>query len=629
MDLFGAATKGVDPQTGSYLSKEQRIAMFRASQGRGGSGGGASNGGVGGGTRVSPQSSIVVVNKLNKISQTLQNNFTSATQNVAEQVAQNRRDIEKLYTIVSNRQEQNLKREQQETKQARLAAGRRRLQLREKLIEGIAGVTAAAASASKAVADAVATPVMGFLQKLVTALGYLAAAWFIRNLPTIMSTLETMFNDFNNVKRDLVKQLFNQRGWSAGVEAFIRTALRGAKNIARQVWRFARWIGGNMIRLVHKIYRSVSSVLGRAFNFIFSKIGNLWNEFLKKAGNLVPAPIRNAWNAAKNSPIGRAVGGGLRVAKNIGKTVLSAGDSLLKGNYKEAGSKIFSGFKSGTEGLRNAAMKMFGKPIENYAQSQGVPKLNPAQRAGGLTKIFQPILNALGISTAAAGKVLKNFAKLPVVGILVDIALNKAGGLSWVDSIINGIATGIAGAVGWKAGGAVGASIGTAIMPGPGTAVGGILGAIAGSILAANLAEAGVNAVREGAGMEPVVRPETSQETLNQLSTMIPGGDFLRDAGGSMRSTGKTNLDGAPIVEADLSAGRFANIPSTPEGMFTPDAGSSVSFDMIELPPTTTRVAPEQTDPGGEAESVPALSASDNEMNPYRSLALRQYQIAY
>lgn len=628
MDLFGAATKGVDPQTGSYLSKEQRIAMFRASRGQGGSGGGASNGGVGGGARVSPQSSIVVVNKLNKISQSLQNNFTSATQNVAEQVAQNRRDIEQLYKIVANRQEQNLKREQEATKQARLAAGRRRLQLREKLIEGIAGVTAAAASASKAVADAVGAPVMGFLQKLVTALGYLAAAWFIKNLPTIMTTLESMFNDFDGVKKELARQLLNQRGWASGVDDILRKIFRGVRAIARRTWRFARWIGSRMIRLVHKIYRGVSSVLGRAFNFIFRKIGNLWDEFMKRAGRLIPAPIRNAWKAVKESPVGRLVGKGARAIGNVGRTLFSAGHSLLKGNYKEAGSKIFSGFQQGTRGLRNAALNVFGKPIEKYAQSQNVPKLNPAQRAGGLTKIFQPILNALGISTAVASKFLKQFARLPVFGILVDVALNKAGGLSWVDSIINGIATGIAGAVGWKAGGALGATVGSAILPGPGTAVGGLLGAVAGSMIAANLSEAAVNAAREAAGMAPVVRPEVSQETLNQLSTMIPGTEFLRDSGSSMRSSGKTNLDGAPIIEGSLT-GRFTDIPSTPEGMFTPEAGSTVNFDMIELPPTTTRVTPEQKDEGGEVESVPALSASDNEMNPYRSLALRQYQIAY
>ena len=38
MNLFGAATSGVDPQTGSYLSKEQRVAMFQASRGQGGGG---------------------------------------------------------------------------------------------------------------------------------------------------------------------------------------------------------------------------------------------------------------------------------------------------------------------------------------------------------------------------------------------------------------------------------------------------------------------------------------------------------------------------------------------------------------------------------------------------------------
>ena len=59
MSLFGAATMGVDPKTGSYLSKEQRIAMFQASRGQGG--GGSASGGKGPKAQVSPQSAIVVV----------------------------------------------------------------------------------------------------------------------------------------------------------------------------------------------------------------------------------------------------------------------------------------------------------------------------------------------------------------------------------------------------------------------------------------------------------------------------------------------------------------------------------------------------------------------------------------
>lgn len=624
MSLFGAATSGVDPQTGSYLSKEQRVAMFRASRGQGGAGGG-----VGNNNRVSPQSSIVVVNKLNKISQTLENNFTSATQNVAEQVAQNRRDIENLYKIIATRQEQTLKREQSETKEARLAAGRRKSQLREKLIEGIAGATAAAAAASTKIAKAVSSPVMGFLQRLASALGYLAAAWFIRNLPTILDKLEGMFADFDGVKRELARQLLNQRGWAAGVDMFIRRAFRGVRNLARTVLRFTRWVGGRFIRLINKVYGTIADVLNRTFSFIFRKIGNLWKSFLDRAKKLIPKPLRNAWNAAKNSGAGKFIGNAARGTGKVIKGALSIGDSLLRGNYKEAGSKAFKGFSKGMRGMKNAAMGVFGKPIEKFAESKGIEKLTNVQRSAGLKKIFDPIIKALGVPFNVASKILKNVARLPVVGILVDVALNKAGGLGWVDSIINGLATGIAGAVGWQAGGMAGATVGTAIMPGPGTAIGGILGAIGGSMLAANLAENGVNAIRTATGNEAVVRPETSQETLNQLSTMIPGADFLRDSGSTVRDAGGGNAGGAPLPSLNLS-GRFDNIPSTPDGMFTPGEGSSFSFDMIEMPPTTTKI-PKQGGGDNEqpVEGPPALAASDSEMNVYKAMALQQYQIAY
>ena len=61
MSLFTSATSGVDPQTGSYLSKEQRVAMFQSSRGRGGSGSAAPESGRG---RVAPQNAIVVANKM-------------------------------------------------------------------------------------------------------------------------------------------------------------------------------------------------------------------------------------------------------------------------------------------------------------------------------------------------------------------------------------------------------------------------------------------------------------------------------------------------------------------------------------------------------------------------------------
>ena len=72
MSLFGAATSGVDPQSGSYLSKEQRVAMFRASQGRGGDGGATNSGS--GRKPIEAKSAIVVVSKMTGLVQNLQSN---------------------------------------------------------------------------------------------------------------------------------------------------------------------------------------------------------------------------------------------------------------------------------------------------------------------------------------------------------------------------------------------------------------------------------------------------------------------------------------------------------------------------------------------------------------------------
>ena len=78
MSLFGAASSGVDPKTGSYLNKQQRIAMFRASQGNGGAGAGGDEVG-GGGRRVSnPKTAIVVANKMTAVVQKLQTSYQAS-----------------------------------------------------------------------------------------------------------------------------------------------------------------------------------------------------------------------------------------------------------------------------------------------------------------------------------------------------------------------------------------------------------------------------------------------------------------------------------------------------------------------------------------------------------------------
>lgn len=629
MDLFGAATKGVDPQTGSYLSKEQRIAMFRASRGQGGSGGGVPTGGGGGGPRVAPQNSIVVVNKLNQLSKALSTNFATgaATDNIADQVAKNTKDIASLYKLIEAKQAEDLKDQKDKSKKLRLDAGRRAARMREGLIEGISGAAAAAANTAKSIGDSVSKPVVGFLERIVKALTYLGAAWFIRNLPTITAKIEGMFDDLEGTKESLAKFLLNQRGWAAGVETFLKSVYKGLKGIGGTIKRITTWIGSKLIGLVQKIFSKVSSVISRAFDYIINKTSKLWNVFTERFKNLLSEPVRKALSALKKNPVTQALSGAAKntfnFAGNVFNKLKSFGGTVSK-NVKSVGNKVFTGFKAGAEGLKNAATNVFGKPIKAFAEKSGVKRLSDAARSAGLKKIFSPIIKALGIPFNIASKILKNAARIPVVGVLVDVALNKAGGMDWVNSIINGLATGISGAVGWKAGGVAGAAVGSAIFPGPGTAIGGILGAIGGSMLAANLAEGGVNAIRKGLGGEEVERPQVTQSTLNVVGS-IPGAEFLKDSSGTMPSADFVDV---PKISANLT-GRFEDISSTPIGMYMPEGSSTVNYDFIEMPPITKKLSLNKQSAGPDkVEGPPALSSTDDQMSPYRALALQQYQLA-
>ena len=89
MNLFRAATTGIDPQTGSYLSKKQRVAMFRESIGSNGRDGGAdSSSGF-----IQPQSGIVVKNKMAEVVEKLQVSTFQAIENVDAKVDANKKDI--------------------------------------------------------------------------------------------------------------------------------------------------------------------------------------------------------------------------------------------------------------------------------------------------------------------------------------------------------------------------------------------------------------------------------------------------------------------------------------------------------------------------------------------------------
>ena len=71
--------------------------MFRASQGRGGEGGGSRSGGNKK-APIDPQSSIVVVNKMSGIVQTLQTNFQQTSEGINNQVEKEQELILRIYT---------------------------------------------------------------------------------------------------------------------------------------------------------------------------------------------------------------------------------------------------------------------------------------------------------------------------------------------------------------------------------------------------------------------------------------------------------------------------------------------------------------------------------------------------
>ena len=146
MSLFTSATSGVDPQTGSYLSKEQRVAMFQSSRGRGGGGNSTPENSKG---RVAPQNAIVVANKMASVVQTLQTNTQETVQAVNVKVQENAQNIENLYKSVQNSRSAEAKVEKEETKDLRADRENALRAGKEKLIEGLSSAVAGLASMGK------------------------------------------------------------------------------------------------------------------------------------------------------------------------------------------------------------------------------------------------------------------------------------------------------------------------------------------------------------------------------------------------------------------------------------------------------------------------------------------------
>lgn len=605
MSLFGSATSGVDPQTGSYLSAEQRIGMFKNATGRGGYSGRSS----GENNNVASKSSIVVVNKLSEISKKLQNNFVSATEDVVQRVEENRRSISDIYEFIKTEQDQKLKVEKKETKESKLNFQKMRMRLRESLIEGISKITAGASELGRKIGDSAAKPVLGFLEKLKEALMAIGGAWLIQNLPTIIDKLEEIFNDFGSFQETIKKELLNQRGWASGVEYFLRRLATRLKGLGKLGVSAARYIKNALGRITSKVFGTISTFVKGVFESIFEKLKNLFGGLVKRAKDLIPNKIGNLGKSIANSPIGRGIGGVI----NFGKGV--AGD-VIRGDFGAAANRITQPLKDLGRSLSNRVFGAAEAPLTKFKGEKGIKTLSNSARESGLVKVLQPITRLLGVPANVVKKMAAPILKrIPVVGILVDIALNKAGGLDWINSIVNGIVTGIGGFTGAWAGAKLGGGIGLVAGGPPGSAIGAVLGGLVGSMFGAQIAEAKITpAVRGSLGMDPEV---TSPETGTIISNL--GIDT------------NLNFDGKETPKVDLNLpNRFEGTESTLSGMtLSEDFGSSVDVDITELPPITTKLRAETPTQPQHVPSPPALSATDDEMDQYRSLALKEYQLAF
>jgi hypothetical protein len=612
MNLFGAASSGVDPQTGSYLSKEQRLAMFQASRGQGVGGGGKNTNSQR--ANVSPRSAIVVANKFAEITQTLSKNYESASAGVADQVERNRQSIENLYRIINKRQADDLKAEKAETRNLLVGAERSRRNLKENFIEGISGAAAAAFAPLQKAASAVQKPILSLWDKITKALLLLTAAWAIDNLPSILSKFDDFFGNLDKLKNTLSKALVNIRGVFSIFDVVIRGAVRGIKAVVSTAFRVGRFIFNSAASIASKVFGAIKKVIGAVVDSIWKGVKFI-SRGLKGIGDAARG-LRPNSSAPKLSGDKPAKNIFQRIMGKVGKTFEGMKEFTGKqiGRMKEGAGKFMTGFKD----LGSKAMEKLN-PIKAYATKEGIEAGTDASRAKGIQDLLGKVFEKAGI---AGTGILKNVGKLakgilkrvPVIGLAIDVMLNKASGQGSSEAIIRGLASSISGMVGLKAGAAIGAGVGTVAIPIPGigTAVGGILGGLIGSILAGSGADALAKAGMESVGMET-----TSNEKMAENITPKIESAYNSITGGNGSTAGQ------PSPAAAITP----STPSTPDGMQLPEGTNTTNtVNVQEMPPIMDNLKEEKAEVI-EEQTLPTISTRDPQTNFYRAMASKNYQL--
>ena len=612
MSLFGAATTGVSPQTGSYLSKEERIAMFKRASGRRGYAGRSSGGGGGGGggdaearrDPVQATSAIVAVNSMTSTMQKLQVSNQESVQQVQVQVEKNRQNIETLFTNLTEEKQAELKEEKTQTRQ-----DRRRIELglragAEKLLEGLKGAVSNAANALGKVAQATTAPVKGLLDKLFELLSLLGAAWAIDNLPAILDAIEDFTSDLPSMSEALSNAanfMLSTRGLFGILDRLFQPVKNFISRLLRKVVDIFTWIATKATQIFRKIFKTIKDFIGGLLNGLRRRL----TKFLKE---LPPfrGPKADPTDAARNVDGAKEGVKGADNARDAGRAVDTATDA------PKPNKGLFSGITQWAQEQFNRLPKPVKKSIEfvqgsfdkgkNFLGDIGgkikdmipegqVAKTPKKEQTKFLSKLLSPLTNLF------PSKIIKNMlgllAKIPGIGIAIDYLINtQFDGMDWMEGLIRAIPSAVLGGGGAIGGAKVGAIAGGVIgtvVPVIGNVVGAAIGGIIGGFLGGALMGAfgddiGRNVYKAATGKEPTANEVMFGEQANKATKFL-GDTFGFDALDYQKPDPNVGKDVVVDLENGLSVSLVDRKDNKDSEEISPDHPTGDGSTIIDIPP--------------------------------------------
>lgn len=642
MSLFGAATSGVDPKTGSYLNKEQRIALFRASQGRGGSRRRTDDGG----------GAIVIAKQMTSVVRGLQNNYQETTSSVSEQVKKNTERINNLYKIISIDREAEAKREAIETQDARLLRENKLRTARENLIEGLSKGVAGLFAAGQKAANAVMKPISSLWDKLKKALLTLLGLWALDNLPFFLDQIGSFTTKMSELGKLFSENILGIRGVWAGIKALLNGIFSPIRKIIGVVGDLAVWIGKKALSIGGKVFGAIGKFLKSVIIKALDALGNAFSaakKTLTGGAAAVADGAKGAGSASSTAAADSAPAATKAGAAASGATATSRAASDGATAVKQLpGTEPTTAPKPKKNIIQNQ-LSGLGDKIKAAFSGQNITSIETAEKLGdtktspgsATTKIFnkmlkylEPVLKNLPKGTLGAVKgVIKMSSRalgaIPVIGTGIDFILNSLDGVPLTENLIRSVSSGLGGEVGAAAGGYLGFMAGLPF-GGVGSIPGAIIGAILGGIGGGMLGDRGGKLAMEAFGLETT---ETSTDKLidgtmniftgDKVSTNKPGesdkptgesestdnifGDFniddLKEKVNKSFNTNITNINNSSTIENNIRPTTNITQTNTTENELT----SPATTEQPTISPSTPNI-PNSTPEGMGMERIDSSS---------------------